>query len=491
MYCPREKVFWFATTTRLLIILLQLFFNLICPDHDADAFRSPRNPRENHSVFDNMVTLLFGGLVRWDAEYFIHIAKYGFTYEKTLVFFPLYPMAIWCIAMVLRVALFIFNDHSVIVLTAVFINFVCFVRSAVTLYDLSIVVLKDTHIAYKAAILYCLNPASIFFTAVYSESMFAYLTFRSMLASVESDPYVFLPLSMSTLTRSNGLCNIGFSAYEFLKNMINTAMPNFYSEYRYYPSKWSLIFSLRHIFMSFCQFMTVIILSLIPLGFFHVYNYTKFCTSVANVTDLTPHVVHYAIENNLVLPGNSHMPWCDLTIPVSYSYIQNKYWNVGFLRYYQVKQIPNFVLAFPMLYIILNFSIRFLREHRKQLSSLGLFKKTDQNEKTVKGGYPIDMFPFVIHGLFLSCFCILLVHIQVSTRLLGSASPLLYWYCAFALSYKGRSANFENFNNLFSKWKVFLFTQERHSVNDILILVYFVGYIVVGTFMYSNFLPWT
>ncbi|XP_033231842.1 GPI mannosyltransferase 2 isoform X1 [Belonocnema kinseyi] len=490
MYCPREKVFWFATTTRLLIILLQILFNIICPDHNADAFRSPRNPRENNSVFDNMVTLLFGGLVRWDAEYFIHIAKYGFTHEETLVFFPLYPMTIWCIAIVLRVALFIFNDHSVIVLTAVFINFVCFVRSAVTLYDLSIVVLKNTNIAYKAAILYCLNPASIFFTAVYSESMFAYLTFRSMLAIVENDPYVFLPLSMSTLTRSNGLCNIGFSAYEFLKNLINTAIPNFYSEYRYYPSKWSLIFSLRHILINLCQFMTVFILSLIPLFLFHVNNYTKFCTPLANVTDLAPHVVHYAIKNNLILPGNSQVPWCDSNIPVSYSYIQNKYWNVGFLRYYQVKQIPNFVLAFPMLYIILNFSIRFLRKHRKQLPSLGLFKKTDQNEKTAKGGYPIEMFPFVIHGLFLSCFCILLVHIQVSTRLLSSASPLIYWYCAFALSYK-RSANFENLNNLFSKWKVFLFTQERHSVNDILILVYFVGYIVVGTFMYSNFLPWT
>ena len=490
MYSLREKVWWFAITTRLFIIFLQFIFNLVCPDHDADAFRSPRNPREENSIFDSMVTLLFGGLVRWDAQYFIHIAKYGFTYENTLVFFPLYPMTIRCIAMVLRIVLFILNEHSVIILTAVFINFICFVRSVMILYDLSRVVLKDTHLAYKAAILYCLNPASIFFTAAYSESMFAYLTFRSMLASVESDPNIFLPLSLSTLTRSNGLSNLGFPAYEWLKNMKNTSMPNFYSEFRFYPSKWSLIFDLRHIFLSFCQFMTVIILSSVPLAFFHVYNYTKFCTQT-NVTDLPPHVMHYAIDNNLVLPGNSRMPWCDSPIPVSYSYIQDKYWNVGFLRYYQIKQIPNFVLAFPILYIMLKFNIRFLREHRNELSSLGLMKETNQKETTSKSDYPIEMFPFVIHGLLLSCFCILLVHIQVSTRLLCSASPLMYWYLAFALSYKTRSSDFEHANNLCSKWKVFLFTQKRYSVNDILILVYFVGYIVVGTFMYSNFLPWT
>jgi Mannosyltransferase (PIG-V) len=38
--------------------------------------------------------------------------------------------------------------------------------------------------------------------------------------------------------------------------------------------------------------------------------------------------------------------WFDLN-----TYIQRKYWNVGFLRYWQWKQIPNFILAFPILYV--------------------------------------------------------------------------------------------------------------------------------------------
>ena len=491
MYRPREKVWWFAIITRLMIIFLQFIFNLLLPDHDADAFRSPQNPREKRSVFDYTVTLFFEGLVRWDAQYFIHIAKYGYTYENTLAFYPLYPFAIRCIMMVLRIPLFIFNDHSVTVLTAILINFICFVKSAVTLFDLSLEVFKDTRLAYKVAILYCLNPASIFFTAAYSESMFAYFTFKTMLASIQDDPCVFLPLSLSTLVRSNGLINIGFPVYNWLQNMVNTTIPNFSSEYKYYCSIKSMMFNLRHVYISFCQIMTVIILSLVPFCLFQVYSYSKFCTPESNKTDLPSYVVQYAIENNLELPGNGRMLWCDSVIPMAYSYIQEKYWNVGFLRYYQIKQIPNFILAFPILYVMMKFNFKFLKEHKSELTSLSLLKKDDENKKTVKSNYPSKMFPFVIHGLILSWCCIFIVHIQVSTRLISSASPLLYWFCAFNLSYDSKTSDYDDYSNLFSKWKIFLFTQKTYSIKDTLILVYFVGYIVFGTFMYSNFLPWT
>lgn len=43
------------------------------------------------------------------------------------------------------------------------------------------------------------------------------------------------------------------------------------------------------------------------------------------------------------------MAWCRRPVPNLYSHIQSAYWGVGFLRYWQWKQLPNFLLAAPAL----------------------------------------------------------------------------------------------------------------------------------------------
>ena len=43
-------------------------------------------------------------------------------------------------------------------------------------------------------------------------------------------------------------------------------------------------------------------------------------------------------------------PWCRASFPNIYAFVQREYWNVGFLRYWEIKQIiTNFVLALPAL----------------------------------------------------------------------------------------------------------------------------------------------
>lgn len=491
MYEARRKVFWFAIISRIIVLSLQFFFNFICPDHNADAFKAPTDNSEQISLYDSIVTFLFSGLARWDGEYFLHIAKYGYTYENTLAFYPLYPMLLRIISIPIRKIFFVLNVHSSILITAMLVNIICFVKSAVIFYDLSKAVLKSTSVAYKAAILYCINPATIFFSAVYSESLFAYLSYYSMLRSIKLDPYVSFPVGLSILTRSNGMVNIGFPIYYQLQNLLHT-----------YTEK-NVNFSLKTLcqFISkigtlkiFCLMFNTIIISIIPFILLQTYNYLMFCTPNLNLTFIPEHITNFSIVNNLVLPGNSNVEWCHSKIPMAYSYIQKRYWNIGFLNYYEIKQIPNFILAFPILYIMIRCIKEYFFEHKKYFYTLGFIKVIGNNVETERKKYPTEMLVFVIHGLFLTIFCILFVHIQVSTRLISSASPLIYWYCALSMCYlcpNNDNNLYDDKENVFSKWKVFFLTKKKYTLKDKLIFSYFIGYGVVGCFMFSNFLPWT
>ena len=42
-------------------------------------------------------------------------------------------------------------------------------------------------------------------------------------------------------------------------------------------------------------------------------------------------------------------PWCAARLPNAYGFVQKEYWGVGFLSYYELKQLPNFLLAAPAL----------------------------------------------------------------------------------------------------------------------------------------------
>ncbi|XP_072767046.1 GPI mannosyltransferase 2 [Anoplolepis gracilipes] len=493
MYSPRKKVLWFAIVSRIAILILQTIFNALIPDHRADAFKRPLNSAEKvGSLWDHIIYFLFNGLTRWDGEYFLHIAKHGYTYENTIAFYPLYPALIRIVAIVLTKIFPVLNSQSTMIVAATLINFACFVKSTLILYDLTVYVFQNTVTAYKAAILYCINPASIFFTAIYSESMFAYLTFYIMLGGMKYTSTIYFPLALSILTRSNGIVNMGFPIYFGLKNLCNSMA----KEIAKHKGKRKMLCIFKVITLKNCfTILSTIIISLSPLFLLQIYNYIKFCTPTHNKSLLPVHILQYATENNLILPGMTGSIWCNATIPLAYSYVQQTYWNVGFLRYYQFKQIPNFILACPILFIMLQCIKEFACEYKDELYLLGLFnskRKNGNNTKVKK--YPISMFVFVVHGLFLTVVCLFFTHIQVSTRLLASASPLLYWYCALIMSHRyidHIDLRYENEENIYSKWKVFFLTQEQYTLQDKLVLFYFIGYTIIGCLLFSNFLPWT
>lgn len=467
-----------AIFSRLFIIFLQCLSNHLIEDHDAgDVFKSPQDTTVKKKKCDTMIDVLLGGFRRWDAEHFLHISEHGYTYENNLAFYPLYPLCIKIVRyLVINLTPFL-SIRTLSLLIGIIINVIFFVKATNALYELGKKVLRDQKKAEVAAVLFCFSPASIFFTAPYSESLYCWLSFSLMLKCFEdiNSVLIVVPLSLSILCRSNGLLNIGFVVYFGLKKMFTQ----------------NTILSFITIFL---KIFSILIIIAFHFGLMQVYNYYLFCFQKSfNFPDF---IKEFAIENDLVLAGNrsvsnfSISPWCQNNFPIAYSYIQEHYWNVGYLKYYEFKQIPNFLLATPIVSIILVNAFKYFLRNQDYCWRLGIFnlrqsilRKTSVPDQ--------NLFVFITHAVALCIFCVLFIHVQVTTRLLASSNPMLYFFCAdyFMIPNVSHKKNDDKVN--VSEMPVNIFDIKRLNWTQRIIVYYFLGYYSLGTIMFSNFLPWT
>ena len=401
----------------------QIFFNYLMPDHDADDVFKPPNV---HRVgrLDWWMQILFDGFKRWDSLYFLHIAEYGYTYENTLAFCPFFPMMVRLVANTLFLPLhYILNYSTILLITSVFLNIYFFVKSAKALYLLSEKVLGDETLALKTAQLYCINPASIFFSAAYSEASFAFLTFSGLLeyekGNLTKASFFF---GLTGLARSNGIVNAGFILYRKFMDFIRQLTRPDWKELVDMKTTLVAISSTCVITIGPTLFYTILCLT--PFAFYQAYAYSIFCNRQASYRDLPNHILNYGNNQHYKMPHGGLSPWCHHTLPLSYSYVQAKHWNNGFLQYYQVKQIPNFLLAAPMILLCLTAIGYYCKQNVRQVvSGLGqqeFYKKYDE-EKTERltedcGFYSPRVFVYVVHVLGLLTVAVLFMHIQVELQ---------------------------------------------------------------------------
>jgi phosphatidylinositol glycan class V len=95
--------------------------------------------------------------------------------------------------------------------------------------------------------------------------------------------------------------------------------------------------------------------------------------------------------------------WCLNTVPSIYSFVQSRYWNNGFLKYWSPNNIPNFLFAAPTLGLIIASSIRFKGETR--------------------------LWPFIAIQLIILFSSLLFWHVQIVTRV-ATCLPTIYWFVA-------------------------------------------------------------
>ena len=524
----KHKLIRIALASRAFIWALAIIADSFVPNHNAGVFTwTLASSVKGPTIGDRIIAWITDGLTTWDGQYFIHIANHGYTYENTLAFFPGYPFLVKIMGEVLhwlQVDYGLIQFHTALKLAGVTVNLGLFVIATLALYELSWKLFKDEYLAYKSALFFCINPASIFFSATYSESLHAALSFLLMAKLEKGFSFkVGLLLILASFCRSNALLNIGFVVYKSTKLIV-------YEVVRY---KWlkqlqqqELSTTVANI-IGDCLFpgFFCILAALFPFALFQWYGYTQFCgLTKVNLNELfDKFVVDYAVNESLKLPSQVPSEWCSYFIPIPYSYIQSHYWNVGFLRYFHWKQIPNFVLASPMISLVLYFSWKFFCHHRPYCMTLGLVYSNTSNsskQQTSAGNFdtygartlPRECFVYVAHAAFIGLFGLLCIHVQVVTRMMASSTPVIYWWLAVLTTPPQRKpqhvnpdhnsglktprneviAQLESEENFNSSWKNLVF-DERPMMPKIgvWLLNYFVGYACIGTIMFVNFLPWT
>jgi phosphatidylinositol glycan class V len=204
-------------------------------------------------------------------------------------------------------------------------------------------------------------------------------------------------------------------------------------------------------------------------------------------------------------------PWCDADagifnrwVPGIYGYVQVAYWNNGFMRTYGLNQIPQLLLASPMLALACWALGRYVctRERAvlccRRIAQLarelflprprpGDSTSVESTPSVVKGDAfqdPSHTLPYLVHWWALVAIGATFMHVQVTTRFVA-ACPALYWFMAHVWLASRLPGTIDGRDGR---------AQGRLAAccrAPTLLLVYCIGYTLVGTMLFLNFYDWT
>ncbi|XP_020256887.1 GPI mannosyltransferase 2 isoform X2 [Asparagus officinalis] len=479
-----------AVASRLLVVTLIVLWRLLFDPYDTSASLNPPCLGERSQPSDSIrwpkTSAAIESSVVWDGVFFVRIAECGYEYEQTYAFLPLLPISMVLLSKSVFAPLVpMIGYRAVLALSGYVLNNVAFVLAAVFLYRLSILILKDSGAALRACILFCFNPASIFYSSVYSESLYALSSLGGLFYLFSgSNTVAMLLLALSGAARSNGAINAGYFCFLAMLQVCD-----------------AIIQKKRHKVVAAGIGRSLFIFS--PFILFQAYGYWIICQCSSS---------------------NELRPWCKGRVPLLYGFLQSHYWGVGFLRYFQMKQLPNFLLASPVLSLAvcsvvwytsslfkvfqfsregktfasmmhpvgdnqssdspsqLNYSMSSetvegdhrVRRRKKESLDKGSesiqdpYPRPEASHNFLQGYHSIMVLPFILHLGFMTFTAFFVMHVQVATRFL-SASPPIYWFASYVLDSPGSISR-----------RICYF-----------IWFYFIGYILLGSLLFSNFYPFT
>ncbi|KAK3945492.1 glycosyltransferase [Diplogelasinospora grovesii] len=369
----------------------------------------------NSSGFLDPVRAMITRLTAWDAIYFVSIARRGYRFEQEWAFGTGFPTVISGLTSLLG---FEDDDRGVLVeaVIGVAVANTAHLLSALVLYRLGLLLSGSDgnrkKVALIAAICHVLSPAGMFLAAPNPESSFSLLSFTGYLLfalscsqqqTLKRDGYVILAgvvFGLATAFRSNGILNGIPFAFEVLRTLplLLTAR---------YPSE--AVDTVQHLAALGIGGVCVAAGSVIPQAI----AYQRYCT------------------------GSSPRGWCQGYLPSIYAFVQEHYWNNGFLRYWTLSNLPLFLLAAPMLTILVVSGVDQLKSLPELWRQPLTTKKTGDRKKAVESDQLARLNTLVFSAaaaqLVLALLTFTTSHVQIITRI-SSGYPLWYLWLAKQLT---------------------------------------------------------
>lgn len=410
-----KEVYSIATATRFATIGLAFLTYFFTESYDSSAEIQLASTSKH----------LLNVFLRWDALYFLHIAEEGYVYEQETAFFPLLPLLSRILANTAFLPLQqILGERYTLLLAGVTIANVSFVLAAGALYKLTITLLPgNKRLAFVSSIAFCLSPPAMFMSSFYTESLFAFFSFTGM-RWVAQRKYLYASIiwGLTSTVRSNAIVYCGFFYYDLI---------------------WIRLIKGKNFIIGLIQSLLYTLIAFSGFSLFQYYGYMHFCSL--------------------------DRPWCSRSIPLLYSFVQKEYWGNGFLAYYTINQIPNFVLATPIILLSIFGLKTYIKTDASQFFSLGLVSKRKSTSSVEEQSYVSSKLASHMYlWAFLLLYVVTNMHIQVIIRFFTSLPPL-YWYVG-DLWIKG-------------------FIEKKNTVLANVVLTYFVLYGLIGIVLFSNFLP--
>lgn len=406
--------------TRLVMLGLVILSDSLVTDHAAQGVLEMQY--EPTSALHGLMTRPF---LKWDAAHLLTIAEEGYVTEQSFVFFPAYPMMIRYLAKVIKLISPVYmNAIELNVLCGVVISNICFVGSCGLLNELLEFLGASTLTRKYAIMCYAFNPATIFFLCVYTESLYSLLLLLGIYYLIvhPNDVLAFCAFTLASTTRSNGVFNAVLvavrSATLFVEETNEMAR------------------------MKKCMRLFLVFLGTIfPYYAVNLHAYASLCLDGI-----------MGLKSDVCALGSID------SVPNVYSYVQWKYWNVGFLNSYRLNQIPNIALAIPMVLVVLR--------------TLQIFTFSDSpvcfsGAIGLKGGNWPQVLPLLCATYVQFVISLCFAHIQVVTRLMCASCPLIYVAMAEC------------------------FASNDIKISKKLMLAYIVSFNILGLILHPNFFPWT